>query len=335
MKIAVFSTKRYDRRFLESANERYGHELTFFEARLASETASLASGFDCVCAFVHDEINSDVLETFADSGVKLIALRCAGFNNVDLYAAHSLEIKVCRVPAYSPFAVAEHAVGLMLTLNRKFHRSYTRIREGNFALDGLLGFDMHGRTVGIIGTGKIGAATTKIMLGFGCDVKAHDPYPSKEVEQLGVPYVSLDDLFRHSDIISLHCPLSPETHHLINRRAIQKMKPGVMLINTSRGALINTGDILEALKSGHVGYLGLDVYEEEEGIFFEDLSDRVIQDDALARLLTFPNVLITSHQAFFTQSALERIADITLENVSVFEKDGTCQNEVTKARRKS
>ena len=320
MKVAFFSTKPYDQIFFDAANVAYGHELVFFEPRLTAKTSVLAANFPAVCVFVNDELNSPVLTTLAAQGTRLIALRCAGFNNVDLAAAKNLGLTVVRVPVYSPYAVAEHTVGLMLTLNRKFHRAFNRIREGNFALEGLLGFDLHGQTVGIIGTGKIGQIVAQILKGFGCQLLAYDIYPNAECEALGARYVTLPELFRQADIITLHCPLTPENYHLINADALSQMKPGVMLINTSRGALIDTHAVIEALKSSQVGYLGLDVYEEESDLFFEDLSGQVIQDDVFARLLIFPNVLITGHQAFFTRNALQRIAEVTLTNISNFEQ---------------
>lgn len=328
MRVAVFSTKTSDRRYLEAANARYGHELVFFEPRLTGETASLAAGSAAVCAFVNDELNARTLKALASQGTSLIALRCAGYNNVDLAAARELGLTVVRVPAYSPHAVAEYTIGLMLALNRKIHRAYARVREGNFSLDGLLGFDMHGKTVGVVGTGKIGAIVVRILKGFGCGILAHDPFPSPECKALGAEYVSLAQLFSGSDIVTLHCPLTPETHHLINAEALCRMKPGVMLINTGRGALIDTRAVIAALKSGKIGYLGLDVYEEEADVFFENLSDQVIQDDVLARLLTFPNVLVTGHQAFFTHEALVRIAETTLANITDFEQGRPCVNEV-------
>jgi D-lactate dehydrogenase len=267
-----------------------------------------------------------LLRCLAGRGVKVVALRCAGFNNVDLPAARELGIQVVRVPAYSPYAVAEHAVALMLTLNRRTHRAYNRVREGNFALNGLLGFDMHGKTVGIVGTGRIGVALARIMTGFGCKVLAHDLYPNDECKALGVIYVALDELLAQSDIISLHCPLNDKTRHMINPLAIGRMKRGVMLINTGRGALVNTPAVIAGLKSGHVGALAMDVYEQEESLFFEDHSNEIIQDDQLERLLTFHNVLITSHQGFFTREALSAIADTTLANLSQIEKGETCSN---------
>lgn len=328
MKVAVFSTKPYDRAFLQAANAAYRHELVFFEPHLTKETAILAVGFPAVCAFVNDPLGSEVLGLLARQGTRLIALRSAGFNHVDLIAAQDLGLTVARVPAYSPHAAAEHTIGLILTLNRKLHRAYARVREGNFALDGLLGFDLHGRTVGIIGTGKIGTVVAQILNGFGCRLLAHDPYPNETCHALRVNYVPLAALFAESDIITLHCPLVPETHHLIGVEALNRMKPGVMLINTGRGALIDTRAATAALKSGKIGALGLDVYEEEADLFFEDLSNRVIQDDVFMRLLTFPNVVITAHQGFFTREALSAIAETTLANITAFEQGRALVNEV-------
>jgi D-lactate dehydrogenase len=329
VRIAVFSTKSYDRRFLEPAAEERGHELVFLEPRLSHETVALAAGFPVVCAFVHDILDRPVLETLHSGGVRLIALRSAGFNNVDLAAAGELGLTVCRVPAYSPHAVAEHAAGLILALNRRLHRAYARVRDGNFLLEGLLGFDLNGRCVGIVGTGRIGTVFARIMAGFGCRLMATDVRPNEECLALGVEYVDHAQLFEESDIIALHAPLTPDTYHLIDDEALARMKPGVMLVNTSRGALIDTAAVVEALKSGQVGYLALDVYEEEADLFFTDLSGEVIQDDVFARLLTFPNVLITAHQAFFTEEALHRIADTTMANVSAFERDGQPVHEVS------
>jgi D-lactate dehydrogenase len=319
MRIAVFSTKPYDREALDSANLRHGHELVYFEPRLRLETAALARGFDAVCPFVNDELSAPVVQALAQGGLRLLILRSAGYNHVDLRATAAHGIVVTRVPAYSPHAVAEHAAGLVLTLNRKFHRAYARVREGNFALEGLLGFDLHGKTVGVVGTGKIGTVFCRIMVGFGCRILAHDPYPSAEAEAVGVRYVGLNDLFAAADIVALHIPLTPETHHLIDHAGLHRMKPGVMLINTSRGGLVDTRAVIEGLKSGRIGSLGLDVYEEEADLFFEDLSGTVIQDDVFARLLTFPNVLITGHQGFFTREALTSIAETTLSNATGFE----------------
>ena len=328
MDVAVFSTKPYDQQFFDQANEGCKHKLQFFEPRLTIDTVSLAAGYPCVCVFVNDVVDRPVLERLASEGLQLVALRCAGFNNVDLEAAKRLGVAVVRVPAYSANAVAEHAVALLLSLNRQIHRAYNRVREGNFALDGLLGFDLCERTVGVVGTGKIGEVFLKILGGFGCRLMAFDVRKNPNCEAMGVEYVSLDKLYRECDLISLHCPLTPETHHLIDQTAINQMRPGVMLINTSRGAIIETSAVIEALKSGKIGSLGIDVYEEEADLFFEDLSNTVIRDDQFARLLTFPNVLVTGHQAFFTREALGEIASTTLGNVNEFATNGTCANQV-------
>jgi len=319
VKVFVFSTKPYDRSFLEAENLNHGHELVFLEPRLTRETAALGAGACAVCVFVNDILDAEVLQDLAAGGTRLAALRCAGFNNVDVAAASAAGITVARVPAYSPHAVAEHTVGLILTLNRKLHRAYNRVREGNFSLDGLLGFDLWGRTAGVVGAGQIGAVVVRILEGFGCRVLVHDPFPNREVEALGAEYVALPTLFAEADLITLHCPLTPETHHLINAPALRTMKRGVTLITTSRGGLIDTQAVIEALKSGRIGLLGLDVYEEEADLFFEDCSGSVIQDDIFSRLLTFPNVAITGHQAFFTREALEKIAATTLANITAFE----------------
>ncbi|KJH80915.1 2-hydroxyacid dehydrogenase [Stutzerimonas stutzeri] len=318
MRIAVFSTKPYDRRFLDQANQAHGHELVYFDPQLTVETAPLAAGFRGICAFVNDRLDREVLQVLRASGTELIALRSAGFNNVDLVEAERLGMTVARVPAYSPHAVAEHAVALLLSLNRMTHRAYNRVREGNFALDGLLGFDLYGKTVGVVGTGKIGLVFAEIMHGFGCKVLASDPFPDAQAKAF-VHYVPLDTLLVEADIVSLHCPLTPETHHLIDARAIVRMKDGVVLINTGRGRVVDTKAVIDALKSGKIGRLGLDVYEEEEQLFFQDLSQRVISDDLFMRLTTFPNVLITGHQAFFTAEALGNIAETTLSNICAFE----------------
>lgn len=324
MKVAVFSTKPYDHEFLAAANQANGdgHELRFFEPRLSLDTAQLAHGAAAVCGFVNDVIDRSVLEALAAGGTRLVALRCAGFNNVDLVAARELGIAVARVPAYSPEAVAEHTAALILSLNRNIHRAYARVREGNFALDGLLGFDLKGRTIGIVGTGRIGICVARIMLGFGCQVLGFDLRHDPEFTRLGGSYVDLVDLLSRSDIITLHCPLTPQTHHLIDTKAIGAMKPGVMIINTGRGALVETRALIQGLKSAKIGHVGLDVYEEESDLFFENLSGQIIQDDIFARLLTFPNVLITGHQAFFTSDALTAIAQTTIENISQFEQTG-------------
>ncbi|HEX6386807.1 MAG TPA: 2-hydroxyacid dehydrogenase [Anaerolineae bacterium] len=328
MKVAVFSTKHYDRAFLEVASKGYDHELVFFEPRITPETVSLAQGFPAICIFVNDFLNAAIVETLAGYGVRLVALRSAGFNNVDLAAAQRHNLTVVRVPAYSPHSVAEHTVALLLAVNRKTHRAYARVREGNFSLEGLLGFEVRDRTVGIIGTGKIGAAVAEIMHGFGCNLVAYDIRPNPVCLEMGVSYISLPKLFAESDIITLHSPLTPQTYHLIDAEAIAQMKTGVTIINTSRGALVDTLAVIEGLKSGKIGHLALDVYEEEADLFFEDLSDKVIQDDVFARLLTFPNVIITGHQAFFTREALWTIADVTLANIAEFEQTGTSVNEV-------
>jgi D-lactate dehydrogenase len=318
MQVAVFSTKSYDREFLTAANQQYDQDLVFYEARLSPQTWRLADGAEAVCAFVNDQLDADVVIPLAEHGVRLIAMRCAGFNNVDLHAAANARVTVARVPAYSPHAVAEHTVGLMLALGRRLYKSYNRVREGNFALEGLLGFDFHGRTVGVVGTGRIGAIVARIMTGFGCRVLAYDVVQNPSLAPLGVDYVPLNDLLADSDVVTLHCPLMPGTYHIINEEALAQMKQGVMLINTSRGALVDTPAAIEALKSGRLGSLAMDVYEEEADLFFEDLSNRVIQDDVFSRMLTFPNVLITGHQAFFTRDAMTAIADYTLNNIKAY-----------------
>ncbi len=328
MRVAVFSSKTHDKEFLGHAAARFGHELTFLEPRLTSETVQLARGYAGVCVFVNDRLDANVIEQLAAHGTKFIALRCAGFNNVDLPAAQKCGIAVVRVPAYSPHAVAEHAVALIMALNRNIHRAYNRVREGNFALHGLMGFDMHGRTVGIVGTGKIGAIVAKILNGFDCRILAYDVQQNPDCLAAGATYVELPTLLEQSDIISLHCPLLPSTRHLINSSTIATMKRGVMIINTSRGAVVDTSAVIAGLKSGQIGHLGLDVYEEESDYFFEDLSDTVIADDQLARLMTFPNVLVTGHQAFFTADALTSIAQTTLQNLSDLEANGVSANQV-------
>ncbi|GEL44176.1 lactate dehydrogenase [Methylorubrum extorquens] len=334
MDVTIFSTKAYDRRFLDGANVAAGepHRLRYLEARLTHESAPLTQGARAVCAFVNDVLDRPVLEVLAASGTRMVALRSAGFNNVDLPAAAELGIAVGRVPAYSPDAVAEHTVALILALNRKTHRAYARVREGNFALEGLLGFDLKGRTVGIVGTGKIGRAVARILAGFGCRVLAYDPMPSAELAGFGAEAVGLGRLLAEADIVSLHCPLTPDTHHMIDRAALARMKRGVMLINTGRGALVDTAALIEGLKSGVIGDLGLDVYEEEGGLFFEDLSNQIIRDDVFSRLLTFPNVIVTGHQAFFTAEALAAIAATTIENLSCFEKQGVPRHPVSVER---
>lgn len=333
MKVAVFSTRPYDREALTDAAKRLPDArvaFEFFEAHLEPETAILAEGFDAVCAFVNDNLDAAVLERLHSLAVRMVALRCAGYNNVDLAAAGRLGLLVARMPAYSQEAVAEHTVALMLALNRKVYRAYNRVREGNFSLDGLVGFNLHGKTVGLVGTGKIGMAVARILgPGFGCRLLGCDPIPNPDCARLGLKYVGLPELFGESDVISLHAPLLPGTLHLINQDALAQMKPGVMLINTSRGALIDTPAVIDALKTGWIGFLGLDVYEEETALFFEDRSSRVIPDDVFARLLTFPNVVVTGHQAFLTREALVHIAQTTVENLAEFFATGRCRNQVT------
>jgi D-lactate dehydrogenase len=329
MKTAIFSTKSYDETFMSLSNLDYGHELVYFESRLTADTAKLATGFPAVCVFVNDQLNAEVLQILHENGTRLIALRSAGFNHVDLAAAERLGLTIVRVPAYSPYAVAEHALALIQGLNRKLYRAYNRVREGNFSLEGLLGFDLHAKTVGVIGTGKIGMIFANIMNSLGCNVLLYDPYPSQTLAN-NMRYVSLAELYAESDIISLHCPLTPETHHMINHQVLAQMKNGVMLINTSRGKLVDTKAVISALKSGKIGNLGLDVYEEEGDLFFDDLSNQVIHDDVFMRLLTFPNVLITGHQGFFTKEALTNIAQITLANITAYETNLGEMHRVTK-----
>jgi D-lactate dehydrogenase len=331
MDVTVFSTKSYDRQFLSAANEMAGspHRLRYFDARLTAESAPLARNAPALCAFVNDVLDREVLETLAAGGTRIVALRSAGFNHVDLSAAKRLGIAIGRVPAYSPHAVAEHTVGLILALNRKIHRAYARVREGNFALEGLLGFDLKGRTAGIVGAGKIGLAVARILAGFGCRVLVCDPAPPPDARTIPAELVSFEELLREADIVSLHCPLTAETRHLINADVIARMKRGVMLINTGRGALVDTRALIGGLKSSAIGYLGLDVYEEEGDLFFENLSDTILQDDLFARLLTFPNVLVTGHQGFFTQEAMTAIAATTIDNIWAFERSGSPRYPVT------
>ena len=328
MKVAVFNTKSYDKHFFEESNAPFGHNLQFFKTRLTSETLLSAAGFPCVCIFVNDLLNAEDTQVLAENGTKLIALRCAGFNNVDVKAAAHNGIKVVRVPAYSPYSVAEYTVALIMTLSRKTHRAYNRVREGNFSLKGLLGSEIHGKAVGIVGTGMIGYLVARLMKGFGCDVYAYDIKENPNCIDLGIKYVSLEDLYRKCDIISLHCPLNKATYHLINEHAFNLMKAGVMLINTVRGALIDTLAATEAIKQGKLGYLGIDVYEQESELFFEDQSNQIIQDDVFQRLTTFPNVLVTGHQGFFTDTALKNIADTTLLNIHQFEHQKPLENIV-------
>jgi len=316
MKITFFSTKPYDKDFFEKGNAGFGFEFIFFETHLGPHIVQAVKPTDAICVFVNDKVTKEVIEVLAQKGVKVIALRCAGFNNVDLEAAKANNIHVCRVPAYSPEAVAEHALAMIMTLNRKTHKAYNRVREQNFSLHGLLGFTMKGKTVGVIGTGHIGAAFCNIMQGMGCNVIAYDVNQNPQLIQKGLKYLSLNEVLQQSDIISLHCPLMPQTHHLINQKTLALMKKGAMLINTSRGGLIDTPAVIEALKDQHLGYLGIDVYEQEEKIFFRDLSENIIADDTLQLLMSFPNVLVTAHQAFFTKEALEQITEVTLNNIS-------------------
>lgn len=315
MNIAFFSTQPYDRRFFERENAAGKFVYQFYETHLGPHIVRAVEGVDVVCVFVNDKVNREVIEVLAEKGVRLIALRCAGFNNVDLAAAKEHGIAVCRVPAYSPEAVAEHTVAMLLTLNRKTHKAYNRVREQNFSLNGLLGFNLHGRTVAVVGTGKIGKAFCRIMRGFGCRLLAFDLYQDNELKQEGLRYVSLDELYQEADILSLHCPLTEENKHMLNKESLERMKDGVIVLNTSRGGLIDTLAVIEALKNRKLGGLAIDVYEQEEKVFFRDLSDTVIEDDTLQRLMSFPNVLVTAHQAFFTDEALGQIARTTLANV--------------------
>jgi len=320
MRVAIFSAQDFEREFFEAANKPFRHELVYFRDRLRKETAIMAAGFPAVCPFIMDELDAPTLTMLANGGARLLALRSAGFNHVDLVAAEKLGLTVLRIPAYSPHAIAEHAVALMMTLNRHLHRAYNRVREGNFELNGFIGFDMHGKTAGIVGTGKIGAALSQIMAGFGCKLLGHDVVQNPECVGIGMKYVPLEQLLRESDIVSLHCPLTPETRHLMNSARIGLMKRGSMLINTARGALIDTRAAIAALKNRkHFWYLGIDVYEEEGPLFFEDRSSTIIQDDVFQRLTTFPNVVITGHQAYLTREALTKIADVSLANVRDFE----------------
>jgi D-lactate dehydrogenase len=328
VKVAFFNTKPYDQEYFDRVNSAGTHQIRYFSSHLDIKSTSLISDEKVVCAFINNNLDAQVLHKLKDKGIELIALRSAGFNHVDIACAKQLSLPVVRVPAYSPYAVAEHGVGLLLCLNRGIHRAHNRIREGDFSLRNLMGFDLHGKTVGIIGTGKIGEAFANIMLGFGCNVIAYDVVHNEQCIKSGVTYVSLDHLLSRADVISLHCPLTPDTYHLIGQKALAKMRDGVTIINTSRGKLVDTKAIINALKSGKVGLLGLDVYEEEEALFFEDFSAQGIQDDLLARLTTFPNVIVTSHQGFFTQEAMLNIAQTTLSNISQFEQDGSVQNGV-------
>lgn len=328
MKVAVFSAKRYDRDFLNAANVAAGHELTYFEAPLELETVSLAVGFEAVCIFVNDQADAAVLSALAKGGTQLIALRCTGFNNVDLAAAAQLGLKIVRVVTYSPYSVAEHAVGLLFALNRKTHRAYNRTRDSNFALDGLMGFDFHGKIVAVIGTGKIGCVFARIMLGMGCRVLGYDKYPSTEFTALGGQYVELAEIGAQADIISLHCPLTPDTQYIVNSNTLARLKPGALLVNTSRGGLVDTEATIEALKTGQLGGLAIDVYEQEADLFFRDLSSTVIPDDVFQRLISFPNVIVTAHQAFFTHEAISTISETTINNITEFANGQALSNEI-------
>lgn len=329
MRVAFFSTKAYDQTFFAAENANYGHEITFLEVPLEPQTAILAAGYPVVCLFVNDRADAATLETLAAGGARLLALRCAGFNMVDLERAAALGMQVVRVPAYSPYAVAEHALALILALNRKIHKAYNRVREDNFSLEGLLGFDLHGCTFGIVGTGKIGMVFAQLIQGFGGQILGYDAFPNPQFEQLPrARYVSLPELLVQSQVISLHCPLLPETKYLINADTIAQMRPGVMVINTSRGGLMDTKAVIAGIKSGQIGYLGIDVYEQEEHLFFRDLSDTIVQDDTFQLLQSFPNVLITAHQAFFTRNALTAIATTTLDNITAFEQAKPLTNAV-------
>lgn len=328
MKIAFFDAKKYDIDFFNEANKEFEFTIKYFSERLSIDTVIMASGYDVVCAFVNDDINEEVILKLEEQNIGLIAMRCSGYNNIDMKTALN-KIQIARVPAYSPYAVAEHALALIMSLNRKTHKAYNRTRESNFSIKGLLGFDLHGKKAGVIGTGKIGRIFIKIVKGLGMNVVAYDPYPNEShAKDLGFSYAGIDELYRSSDIISLHCPLTKDTFHLIDKDAISLMKKNVMLINTSRGGLIDTKALVESLKEGKVGYVGLDVYEEEENFFFEDHSDSIITDDILARLQTFGNVLITSHQAFFTKEALCNISFTTLSNIKEFQSGNTLTNEI-------
>lgn len=328
MNIAVFSTKSYDQEYFEKYNADYDYNFSFYETALNPDTAKLSADCNVVCVFVNDVVNEETIKILSANGIELIALRCAGYNNVDLEAADKEGIKVVRVPAYSPEAVAEHALALILTLNRKTHKAYNRVREGNFSLKNLIGFNLSNKTIGIIGTGKIGATFGKLLKGFGSKLIAYDIAENEELVAAGVEFLPLTGVFKQSDIISLHCPLNKHTKHIINKASIAKMKDGVMIVNTSRGALIKTEDAIAGLKDRKIGYLGIDVYEQEENLFFEDHSEHIIQDDMILRLLSFPNVLITSHQAYFTKEAMDQITTITLNNIKSFETGSELENEV-------
>jgi D-lactate dehydrogenase len=331
MKVSFYSAQPYDKESFDLHNRKFAFTLEYHEASLNEANARLARDAQAICVFVNDKVTGNVVEQLAAMDVRIIALRCAGFNNVDLKAASHYKIKVVRVPAYSPYAVAEHAVAMIMTLNRKTHKAFNRIREQNFSLTGLMGFDLYGKTVGVVGTGNIGKVFCNIMLGFGCRVVACDLNENEQLTAAGVSYVSLESLLSQSDVISLHCPLNEQTQYIIGGESIPLMKKGVMLINTSRGALVDTKNVIKALKSGHIGALGIDVYEQEETLFFRNLSENIIEDDTIARLTTFPNVLITAHQGFFTREAMDQIAHTTLSNLQAFERGNQLVNEVSLA----
>ncbi|MGF1453305.1 MAG: 2-hydroxyacid dehydrogenase [Opitutales bacterium] len=328
MNVAFFNAKKYDRRFFDAANRDHRHEITYVEARLDETTAPVANGFDAVCAFVNDALNESVLQKLHEGGVRFVALRCSGFNNVDLHAAKALGIRVARVPAYSPEAVAEHVLALLLTMFRKTHRAHNRVREQNFSLEGMVGKEVHGSTVGIVGTGRIGCVVAKLLAAFDCALLAYDVREVDDIKQLGGRYVELPELLAQSDIVTLHAPLTPQTKHLINPDSLRQMKRGATLVNTSRGGLVDSEAAYQALKTGQLGHLLIDVYEEESDLFFEDKSSEILQDDLFLRLKTLPNVFITGHQAFFTENALQSIAATTLDNLTALERDATCQNLV-------
>jgi D-lactate dehydrogenase len=328
MKITFFGTKPYDKEYFLKHNSSYHFDLIFLEEKLNERNVALAKGSEVICIFVNDVVNDNIIKQLAELDIRLIALRCAGFNNVDIKAANENGIRVVRVPAYSPHAVAEHALAMIMTLNRKTHKAYNRIREQDFSLNGLLGFDLYKKTVGVVGTGNIGSVFCQIMKGLGCRVIAYDPFKNPDVEKMGVPYVTPEELLHQSDIISLHCPLNEKTRYIVNKETLKKMKDGVMLINTSRGGLIDTQAVIAGLKSGKIKSLGIDVYEQEENLFFQNLSEEIIVDDTIARLMSFHNVLITAHQGFFTQEALDQIAETTLSNVKSFSKSEKLENEI-------
>jgi D-lactate dehydrogenase len=329
MKVAFFSSKPYDEEYFEKANNKNGLTFTFFETSLNASTVNLTKDFDAICGFVNDKITEYVVKKMHANGVRLIALRCAGFNNVDIQAANDYNIPVVRVPAYSPESIAEHALALILTLNRKTHKAYNRVREGNFSLNRLIGFNLHDKTVAVIGTGKIGVAICHILKGFGCNIVAFDPYPQDHLIALGVEYRSLENCLINADVVTLHCPLTPDTKHMINKGSIAQMKKGVMIINTSRGGLINTADVINGLTNKKIGYLGIDVYEQEENLFYKDLSENIIQDEQILRLNSFPNVLITAHQAYFTYEAMTQITQVTVQNILAFKNKHELKNKVT------